>query len=386
MVLQFMTTHFSPSYRIDVYPKGFKPLLIAEKGVVLYKGGNIYYYSLQKKKYKFLIRIPISLKWRLFSKSRILTRIFRLEPRGVVVANKIIYFGLKGKLFSLNLSDRKSVISKSFRKNMNSPLYLTRIKNLHGFSDGIAYGEYFSNPHKKSVNIYYKPDGCSWQIVYTFPQGVINHVHNMIPDYNNNTLWVLTGDDDSSSRFWKAKNHFQFMKPYNKGYQKFRSCVILSYKQGLVWPTDSPEQRNYVYWMKYMQEDFENKNIITSAERYPINGPVVNAVVLNEKKAFVSTTVEPKFSKYKLKYLLSKKTADGIISPNCIVYKIQLNYNNIRVDNIVSLKKDILPGGLFSFGNIDFPVMLSDNINGVFIYVNSCSPYDGRMIYLHEKE
>lgn len=46
-------------------------------------------------------------------------------------------------------------------------------------------------------------------MVYTFPQGVISHVHNIIADPYRQCLWFFTGDFDDAAAIWKVTNGFK---------------------------------------------------------------------------------------------------------------------------------------------------------------------------------
>ena len=76
--------------------------------------------------------------------------------------------------------------------------------------DGYVYwGEYFDNPHRDEVHIYASTDhGLTWNVAYTFPQGAIRHVHNIVYDKWEDCLWVLTGDNGPECRILKASCDF----------------------------------------------------------------------------------------------------------------------------------------------------------------------------------
>lgn len=89
------------------------------------------------------------------------------------------------------------------------PLIFTQVKGINGFEDMVIFGGYLGNRDKKPVHIYKRVDKDKWDVVYTFKQGEINHIHNIIPDSYRNCLWVLTGDFDSSSAIWKITDNFK---------------------------------------------------------------------------------------------------------------------------------------------------------------------------------
>lgn len=113
-------------------------------------------------------------------------------------------------------------------------------------SGQVYFGEYFNNPYRESVRVYGSEDGEHWSVVHTFPAGTIRHVHNIVEDPYRNGLWVLTGDSDEESGFWFTSDYFQTLDCVISGTQKARAVSLIPAKNGLIFPTDTPTEQNYV--------------------------------------------------------------------------------------------------------------------------------------------
>jgi hypothetical protein len=116
-------------------------------------------------------------------------------------------------------------------------------------SAGRAYfGEYFNNPDRQPVHVYGSEDGEHWSVMYTFPAGSIRHVHNIVEDLYRDGLWVLTGDSDGESGLWFTDDNFQTLDCVVGGTQRARAVALIPLEDGLIVPTDTPYEQNYVQY------------------------------------------------------------------------------------------------------------------------------------------
>lgn len=222
------------------------------------------------------------------------------------------------------------------------PLIFTTVKVITGFEDCICFGGYRGNKDKEPVHIYKRIDIDKWETVYTFKQGAINHVHNIIADPYRNCLWAFTGDFDEASAIWKITDNFNKVERVLCNDQKYRGCVIFPIKEGLLYATDAPFAPNYIYLLK------EDLTIETICE---LNGSCIYGCQYGDKIA-LSTTVEPDGRKNStLNLLISRKRGSGIKDM----------YSHLYIGNIsdgfkevYKEKKDFWPY-LFQFGAIRFP-------------------------------
>lgn len=110
----------------------------------------------------------------------------------------------------------------------------------------VYFGEYFNNPKRQPVHVYGSPDGKNWSVVHTFPAGSIRHVHNIIEDRYRDGLWILTGDSNKESGLWFTGDNFQTLDCVVSGTQRARAVALIPLEEGLIVPTDTPHEQNYV--------------------------------------------------------------------------------------------------------------------------------------------
>jgi len=111
-----------------------------------------------------------------------------------------------------------------------------------------VWGEYFDNPRRDEVHIYFSEDrGSHWEIAYTFPYGTIRHVHNIVYDRWENCFWVLTGDDGSECRILRVSCDFRQVDVILSGRQQTRSAALIPTEEAIYFSTDTPFERNHVY-------------------------------------------------------------------------------------------------------------------------------------------
>lgn len=196
-------------------------------------------------------RIPthISIKERYLGKIGYLNRFLRLGIRvSIALDDKKIVYLKANKLYELNLTNH--VISNGFSCEKGTrPLLFTKVKDIEGFDDGIYFGGYLGNMAKNPVNIYHRIGVDNWEVVYTFPHGAINHVHNIVADNYRNCLWIFTGDFDEAAAIWKVTDNFKRVERVVCNNQKYRGCVAYSLPEGLLYATDAPFTDDYIYLM-----------------------------------------------------------------------------------------------------------------------------------------
>ena len=114
----------------------------------------------------------------------------------------------------------------------------------------VFFGEYFSNPRRDSVHVYGSADaGESWEPVHTFAPGAVRHVHGVFHDPFANGQWILTGDDDDESRILFTDDEFRHVDVVFQGSQHVRAATVVPTESGVIVPTDTPFQQNYIQWV-----------------------------------------------------------------------------------------------------------------------------------------
>ena len=128
------------------------------------------------------------------------------------------------------------------------------------------------------------------------------------------------------------------------GDQKYRACVINVLPEGLLYATDSPLDKDYIFLLN--PESGELKELM------PIAGSCIYGCKWKDQYVFESS-VEPS-GKYKnrLDFLLSREIGPGIQDRYVRIYcgNLEKGFKEIYKE-----KKDCLPYATFQFGAVRFP-------------------------------
>lgn len=209
--------------------------------------------------------------------------------------------------------------------------------------DGSVYfGEYFQNMEKQAVHVYGSHDhGKTWEIVKTFAEGDINHIHGIYMDPFTKNMWLATGDRENECIIGYTNDGFKTFTEVFRGGQEYRTCVLFFYKDFIVFGTDSQYQQNEL-------KKFDRKTLeITHLQ--DVQGPVIRGAQFGEI-SMISTDVEPSdVNKYKNAYVWITK--DGL-----------------HWEELCHAEKDVLPPMLFQFGVFDLPQYAPD-YKGNKVYV-----------------
>ena len=220
----------------------------------------------------------------------------------------------------------------------------------------IYWGEYFQNIEKNEVHIYHSSDfGKSWNVVYTFPKGEINHIHGIFWDKYADCIWIVTGDREDECIIANTKDNFKSLNIIFRGGQEFRATVLLFYEDAILFGTDSQYIQNEI-------KRIDRKTLaITSIKK--IQGSVIKGGQF-ENVACISTTVEPSMvNKDKCSHLWFTR-------------------NGSDWKEIYSDEKDCLPS-IFQFGCLEFPRYTSPIKNTLFFTGRALKHTDGCSVMMH---
>jgi hypothetical protein len=335
-------------WRVKIYDN--RRLLCANEEIeVYYKKGKLIV-SIEKGKYEEkAIIIPCELMLKLAARFRILERIFRVEVKNAIIKDETIYFTFHGYVYKCIWKENRIQMVHQFRKGMNNPRTLCNVTQISTFTDGVIYGEYWGNAAKERVNIY-KEKGEEWECVYTFPPNTITHIHGFALDREHGRILIMTGDTDEGSGIWETKDDFKTVKPLLVGKQQYRCCVAFPCEEGILYATDTPLEKNYLYFMK---ENESEKRLIRIQE---LPGPCIYGRTyidkIGKKQYVFATSVEPDSRIKGLRYLLTYRLGQGVQNRNVHIW---MGNEEDGFKEIFHLKKDLFPMGLFQFGNVQFP-------------------------------
>lgn len=332
---------------------------IDDENILLSKYNFLYKINIYTDQITYLTSVPCSILTWVLLRVHIFSRILRLDIRLSDKINPENFLIVFNKCFyELSLID--NTCKKTFKLPRGKrPLSFCKINGISGFDNSIYFGEYINNFERNEVHIYKRNINTNWEIVYTFPKGEIEHIHSIIMDEYNDCIWIFTGDFNSASAIWMAKNNFKHVEIILRGNQAFRACVGFPTKDGILYGTDSQFERNTLRILVKNGEGWLSKEIAK------INGPVIYGCKILDKYVF-STSVEGGIlSKNFLTNFINNKPGDGIIE----------NYSHIITGNIENgfktiykIPKDSFPFIPFQFGVFTFPS--GDNVSE-YLYVNT---------------
>lgn len=335
---------------VKTVAKKTQPLCYLPNGqLACYRYGVIYLYD----NLQVVARYPIfkTIKEQLLSRSRLLSRLLRIGIRSAIaLGDNVIMLSIANRIYEYDFA--KEELSNGFDIGGNvRPLVFTEIRSIAGFTDGVVFGGYFHNSEKTPVHIYRRGSRDEWSIVYTFPEGTINHIHNIVCDGYRNCVWIFTGDFDDSAAIWKASDDFNSVECVMRGSQQYRACAAYVLPDSVIYATDTPFADNYVYQISFYDNQLINKPI------FPIAGSCIYSCKWKDKYVF-STTVEPDGRKEtSLKLLIDRRRGEGIKDEYVHLYIVDCN---LRYKEVYKLKKDCMPF-VFKFGCFIFPQGVNNN-------------------------
>src|SRR5579863_5946171 len=262
--------------------------------------------------------------WRtITSSSRMTSRLFRDGFHALVALSSGHLVGAVPRAI-VTLAPGETEFSRSHKLLRGTrPLHLAATP-----SDHIFWGEYFDNPQRDEVHIYASTDrGAHWDVAFTFPEGNIRHVHNIVYDSWENCFWVLTGDHGSECRILRASCDFKTVDVILSGNQQTRSAALVATRNALYFSSDTPLETNHVYRL-------DRRGSLSKVAT--LNGSSVYGCRVGNA-VFFSTMVEP-----------SAINSDR----NACVYG---SVDGVCWQCILQCRKDGWPMGLFQYGNAFLP-------------------------------
>ena len=302
--------------------RNIKVLEVADDYFIGAKGYRLVKYSFASKKYERIGKVADS-KYSLLSRFSLTRRFFRAEINNI---------------YNLHNGDRLLIAKKAiFRCEAGEKVFKkcfaiprgSRPLNLCITPNGTVYfGEYFANMSKEQVNIYCsKDDGKTWSVIYTFPEGNINHIHGIFYDDYTARVWVVTGDRDNECIIGYTEDEFQSFNVVFRGGQDYRTCNLFFYPAFIVFATDSQYMVNEI--RVFDRATLEIKSLQS------IQGTAIKGCQCGDL-SYLSTTVEPSD--------VNKDTYSHL----------WISRDGLKWEEIYKAPKDCLPA-IMQFGSIEFP-------------------------------
>lgn len=328
----------------------YKILIVLTHEYIYSRGYRLYKHVNDSQKDFFLGAIDDK-KYYFLSKYKLLRRFFRAEITGLYLLNDGSMLALAKKGIFKRTAD-----SKNFKKcysipRGSKPLNLCCLPNGH-----IFFGEYFMNMEKKSVHVYCSVDnGDTWNVVYTFEEGNINHIHGLFYDKYTDRMWCLTGDRENECIIGYTEDEFKTFVEVFRGGQEYRACQLFFYPDFFVYATDSQYMKNTI-------NKVDRKSLLIT-HLCEIQGTAIKGRQVGDT-SMLSTTVEPsEINKDRQSHLWYSK--DGL-----------------KWKELYAAKKDSLPA-IMQFGSIEFPDYNTDLESRVYFSGRALKGFDGKSMIIN---
>lgn len=332
--------------------KGHLLYFISESHVLCYYQSALYDVDLTNGHKELIVRLPIIDLKGFFGRIRLLERLFRLEPRTVekLNANRYVICYRKG-VWLLDIRNKTFDLLQSSGKGFSNPL------NFCSDGEYIYWGDYGDNSNHEAVNIYRVDSTLKLQIVYTFPNKSIRHIHNVVYDSYSDRFFILTGDLEDNAGIYVATENWQNVNPIVTGEQKYRAVVGFSISNGLIYATDAVEEDNHIFLLQ--------DNRVKPLCDFP--GSCIYGTDTNSHYVFAST-VEPSEGRGLLN-MFTNKLGKGI--QDRYVHLVTVRKSDFHVEEIFNTMKDIWPMKLFQYGTLMFPKG-QEKLSDLWYYVMAC--------------
>lgn len=330
--------------------KGVKALAVFDDHFIGAKGYNLYKFGFDGDTRGEKIGTVSDWKTSLFSKFRLTSRFLRAEINRLYTLKDgaMLVIARKG---IFRCESGQKVFRKCFAITRGS-----RPLNLCVTPDGaIFFGEYFANMGKSAVHIYGSYDsGRSWQIVYTFGEGNINHIHGLFYDKYAERIWVATGDRENECIIGYTEDNFDTFCEVFRGGQEYRTCNLFFYPTHILFATDSQYVTNSI-------KRFD-RNTLEISTLQQLQGSVIKGTQCGDA-ALISTTIEPSDVNI-------DKFSHLWYSPDGESWK-----------DIYKAEKDCLPS-IFQFGSIEFPQYYIQHMQMIISNGRALKQIDGSTILI----
>ena len=193
----------------------------------------------------------------------------------------------------------------------------------------IFFGEYLANDERGEMRIYRFSQGSDeLKIAYTFPPNSIKHIHGLYYDKFTQSIFCLTGDNDSECQILRSSNGFATAEVVGSGDESWRAVSIVFNETHFYYGTDAEFRANNIYKV--------NRGTLDRDDLGEVNGTVFYSKKIGDQ-LFFTTTAENAPSQKENVAALWNVSCDGILS------------------EITKFKKDKWHPTLFQFGTIHLP-------------------------------
>lgn len=322
---------------------GFRPLAILGDSILGSVGERIFKVSLDLKGFDFLCELPFkSPMHRVGRYSRILERVFRLQPTSALVVGDKAFIARRSEIYCFDFLS--GTISLDFViPGSRRVLTLSEITS----SDRgrvVVVGEYFENSVRSAVNIWGRSSKTGeWSVLHQFAQGEIEHIHS-VKQIGERVL-ILCGDVGDAASIWLSNVDFDCVKPLVRGRQLYRAAWVDELSGRVLYATDSQYERNSVV-------EISGESDYIFRQLYPIAGSSIYMSRGKDEIYFSSAIEGESSSKGFLGKMFDRKPGPGVESNEAVLYSISAD---CEMEEISRNVKDWVPFYFGQFGTYTFP-------------------------------
>ena len=248
----------------------------------------------------------------------ILNRIFRRGIHKVIENGCFIFVIVNAQIQIICTNSQRVVSTHSLRGNR--PLVIEK------YRDGIVYGEYSGNKHRKDMTIVYVDRFGVSRTLASIPR--IRHIHSITEMEYSRKYIVTTGDEDHESKIMLFDENFHDYRIIAEGTQNCRVVQPIVRSNYLYFGTDMPDSENHIYKIELSTG--------VSRQLAKIPGPVFFGIK-KDSNIFFSTVVEP-----------------SQVNDQRFCYLLQIGLDD-NVSQRGVFRKDMFPMKLCQYGQIIFP-------------------------------
>ena len=229
-------------------------------------------------------------------------------------------------------------------------------------SSSVIFGEYHSNKQRNIMSVYkFDFETKSLDIIYTFKENSIRHIHGIYYDKYSDRLWCVTGDDNHECKMLSTEDYFKTIDVVGQGDESWRCVSLIFTKENIYYGTDSEFQQNFIY--KIHRKSLDRKVLSE------VNGPVYYSKKKMGNIAF-ATTAE-----------IRSGDNDSIFKGTCPTIYIVNKEDN--VDIVFSSEKDRFSPIIFMPGSIHFPLGDDGTANFYFDCV-AIAEFDNKSFFVQK--
>lgn len=246
----------------------------------------------------------------------LLKRLLRTGIHNVIPINDGCIVVVKGKLLYYKKTKLKKIIK--------IPRGSRPLRNAISIQEkNLFFGDYWGNKKRKNAHVYkLNLESFDLQVILSLK---VRHIHFIVSGKEKNQLIIGTGDEDHECQIMLFNYKTREKLFIGKGSQKFRAVSIIQYNDLIIWGTDAPNEKNFIYSYGYKTNQIKKLK--------EISGPVYYSTITAKGELYIATAIEKKKRHRAILY----KSSDGK-----------------SWESVKEFKKDFFNEKLFGYGLIEF--------------------------------